>query len=380
MGVFAVTTDASVQEKPRPRYTGHQIFPIVASIVFAISALLWWPVLAAGPTVLAAGPPVRLDSTQLLVGSGILLLAFLAGELFPLQIEVRRETLLVSGSELPMVLGLLLLPAWIVGVTHAAAGLLVFLIRRDSGRNIAVNLSFITVETGTAAAVAMALSNTDSSLGAQYLAVAIGVLAGALMSAASVGLTYRLIGPAEPLGRFIGRAMLAAAAIVTFALVGLTVWQSSSPPEGMLGPVLCLVLATVLSVLYRTYFLFLRQHADLTRMYTFGRQVTGVGSSTADWRGVLEQVRDQLNAEVAVLRLGDGDREQRTLAIGPDGLLDEPAAAVNDPLLALARMTGRARVSSDRTSDLTLLSALKGRKAWDVLVVPLRSGDRVVVG
>ena len=376
MGVFAVTTDASVQEKPRPRYTGHQIFPVVASIVFAISALLWWPVLAAGPTVLAAGPTVWLDSTQLLVGSGILLLAFLAGELFPLQIEVRRETLLVSGSELPMVLGLLLLPAWMVGVTHAAAGLLVFLIRRDSGRNIAVNLSFITVETGTAAAVAMALSNTDSSLGAQYLAVAIGVLAGALMSAASVGLTYRLIGPAEPLGRFIGRAMLAAAAIVTFALVGLTVWQSSSPPEGMLGPVLCLVLATVLSVLYRTYFLFLRQHADLTRMYTFGRQVTGVGSSTADWRGVLEQVRDQLNAEVAVLRLGDGDREQRTLAIGPDGLLDEPPAAVNDPLLAMARMTGRARVSTDRTTDRTLLSALKGRKAWDVLVVPLRSGDR----
>ena len=62
--------------------------------------------------------------------------------------------------------------------------------------------------------------------------------------------------------------MLAAAAIVTFALVGLTVWQSSNPPESMLGPVLCVVLAAVLAVLYRTYFLFLRQHADLTRMYT----------------------------------------------------------------------------------------------------------------
>src|SRR5664279_2857328 len=249
MGVFAVTTDASVQEKPRPRYTGHQIFPVVASIVFAISALLWWPVLAAGPTVMAAGPTVWLDSTQLLVGSGILLLAFLAGELFPLQIEVRRETLLVSGSELPMVLGLLLLPAWLVGVADAAAGLLVFLVRKDSGRNIAVNLSFITVETGTAAAVALALSDPGSPTGMQYLAVAIGVMAGALMSAVSVGLTYRLIGPAEPLGRSIGRAMLAAAAIVTFALVGLSVWQSSNPPESLLGPVLCVVLAAVLGVL-----------------------------------------------------------------------------------------------------------------------------------
>ena len=83
----------------------------------------------------------------------MLVLAFLAGELFPLQIEVRRETLLVSGSELPMVLGLLLLPAW-VGRRDARR-------RRRAGlpdparqwRNIAVNLSFITVETGTAAFV-----------------------------------------------------------------------------------------------------------------------------------------------------------------------------------------------------------------------------------
>ena len=59
-----------------------------------------------------------------------------------------------------MVLGLLLLPAWTVGVTHVAAGALVFLIRRDSWRNIAVNLSFITVETGTAALVMLLVRPT----------------------------------------------------------------------------------------------------------------------------------------------------------------------------------------------------------------------------
>ena len=89
-------------------------------------------------------------------------------------------------------------------------------------------------------------------------------------------------------------------------MAGFTVWEA-----GPFGPAVCIALAAVLAVLYRTYFLFLRQHSDLTRMYSFGRQVTGVGSSTDDWRGVLEQVRDQLNAEVAVLRLGDGDHEER---------------------------------------------------------------------
>ncbi|MET0967352.1 MAG: bifunctional diguanylate cyclase/phosphodiesterase, partial [Nakamurella sp.] len=327
------------------------------------------------PVLRATEIPERGD---LLLGAAILLAAFLAGELFPLQIEVRRETLLVSGSELPMVLGLLILPAWTVGLTHVAAGALVFLIRRDSWRNVAVNLSFITVETGTAAFVMYLIVGADQwsePTGLRYLAVALGVLAGALMSAVAVGLTYRMLGPAEPLLRVIGRSMLSAGAIVTFALVGYTVWEAG-PPDSVYGPAVCIALAAVLAVLYRTYFLFLRQHADLTRMYSFGRQVTNVGSSIDDWRGVLEQVRDQLNAEVAVLRLSDGDSALRTLAIGPDGVLAEPPMLEDDPLLTTARTMGRARASTDRSPSQGVLAALAERKAWDVLVVPLRSGDR----
>ncbi len=358
-----MTTEVDVPEKPRRNYTGSQVFPVVAALMFGVSVPIWLIVL-------------RLESQEmppeaLLLGAAILLAAFLAGELFPLQIEVRRETLLVSGSELPMVLGLLLLPAWTVGLTHVAAGALVFLIRRDSWRNIAVNLSFITVETGTAALVMNLISDPDSPTGIKYLGVALGVLAGALMSAVAVGLTYRLLGPAEPLLRVIGRSMLSAAAIVTFALAGYTVWQ-----PWPYGPIVCIALAAVLGVIYRTYFLFLRQHADLTRMYSFGRQVTNVGSAIDDWRGVLEQVRDQLNAEVAVLRLNDGESALRTLAIGPEGVLDEPPMQEDDPLLTMARITGRARASTDRSPNPEVLAALAERRSWDVLVVPLQSGDR----
>lgn len=367
-----MTIELPEAETPRRHYTGNQVFPVVAALLFGLSVLLWVPVVRFG---------AQTESTEyLLIGSAILLAAFLAGELFPLQIEVRRETLLVSGSELPLVLGLLLMPAWTVGVTHILAGYLVFLIRRDSWRNIAVNLSFITVETGTAAFVMLLIvgpNQMTESMGIRYLAVALGVLVGALMSAVAVGLTYRLLGPAEPLARVIGRSMLSAAAIVTFALVGYTVWEAGDPGEYW-GPVVCIALAGVLAVLYRTYFLFLRQHADLTRMYSFGRKVTSVGSSIDDWQGVLEQVRDQLNAEVGVLRLNDVDSGSalRTLAIGPEGVLDEPPMREDDPLLRLARLNGRARASTDRSPNPEVMAALAERHAWDVLVVPLRSGDR----
>ncbi len=359
-----MTTEIEVLEKAQRKYTGNQVFPVVAALMFVISVPIWLVVVKGGSD---DKPP-----EELLLGAAILLAAFLAGELFPLQIEVRRETLLVSGSELPMVLGLLLMPAWTVGLTHVAAGALVFLIRRDSWRNIAVNLSFITVETGTAALIVQLVTEPDSPTGIWYLGVALGVLAGALMSAVAVGLTYRLLGPAEPLLRVIGRSMLSAAAIVTFALAGYTVWNAGSP----YGPIVCIALAAVLGVIYRTYFLFLRQHADLTRMYSFGRRVTNVGSSIDDWREVLEQVRDQLNAEVAVLRLGDGENALQTLAIGPEGVLDEPVMREDDPLLTMARVTRRARASTDRSPDPEVLAALAERRAWDVLVVPLRSGER----
>ena len=359
-----MTTEKAPGQQQRPDRTGKQVFPVVAAVIFVVSAGLWWLVLQAEQTV-----P---DTTTLIIGSIILILAFMGGELFPLQIEVRRETLLVSGSELPMVLGLLLLPAWVVGVTSLVAGAIVFLGRRDSFRNIAVNLSFIAIETGTAAARHAGDRRTPAARsGCGTSAAAVGVLAGALMSALAVGLTYRLLGPAEPLRRVIGRSMLSAAAIVTFGLVGYTVWIS-----GPAGPLLCLALAVVLAVLYRTYFLFLRQHSDLTRMYTFARLVTGVGKLTDDWRDIVEQMRDQLNAEVGVLRLFDGDVEFRTLAIGPDGEIDEPPAAADDPLLATARAMGQARASTDRNIAPALLAALQARRCWDVLVIPLRSGDR----
>src|SRR6185437_9757460 len=194
---------------------------------------------------------------------------------------------------------------------HVAAGALVFLFRRDSWRNIAVNLSFIAAETGAAAFVVLAITGSTrptAGAGLEYLAVALGVLAGAMLSAVAVGLTYRLLGPAEPLGKVIVRSMISALAIVTFALVGYTVWMA-----GPFGPWLCVALAGVLAVLYRTYFVFLRQHADLARMYSFIREVAAVGPAIEGWRGVLEQVRDQFNAEVAVLRLDEGDGEPATL-------------------------------------------------------------------
>ena len=114
-----------------------------------------------------------------------------------------------------------------------------------------------------------------------------------------------------------------------------------------------------------------RVDADLGRFpqAVMRRQVAIGGAQFA-------QVRDQFNAEVAVLRLDEGDGSLAGIAVGPDGPRPERTLPDTDPLLVQARSEGRVRVSTDRTMDTSVLAALAERQAWDVLVVPLRSGDR----
>ena len=352
-------------EQRRPAHSSRVIFPVVAAGMLAVSVALWWFVDAAG---------ADLTPRSAVIAGGVLCLAFLAGEIFPLRVEIRRETLLISVSELPLVIGLLLVPVWLVGVAHLVAGAIVYLCRRDSWQNIALNLSLILMETAVAGLIAQRIAGgplpgMDGNKLA-YLGVAIGVLVAALASAVSVGLTYRMLGPAEPLLRVVVRSMIPATAIVTFALVAYNVWRSPG------GPVLCAALAVVLVIVYKTYFDFLRQHADLAKMYSFGRRVIGVSTSDDDWRDLLEHVRDQLNASVAALHLDHNSELSATLVVGPDGPMTEPPVAPGDPLLARAEEQGSAKVSTDRTSDPAEVAALAARQAWDVMVVPLRSGNR----
>ncbi len=224
-----------------------------------------------------------------------------------------------------------------------------------------MNLSLIAVEAGAGAAAMLFVGTRTDELAWNCLAVAVGVLFGALVSAVAVGLAYKLMGPSESLRRVVGRSMLAAAAIVTFALVAYVLWRVP-----YIGPILCLGLAFVLVVLYRTYFRFLRQHASLAGVYGFGRSVAIAGEEPEDWPNLVEQVREQLNASVAVLRLTEGGTETRTLAAGPEGPVDEPPAPRGDALLELAAREGKAQVASDQTRDRSLIDALRRRRAWDV--------------
>src|SRR6185437_8735619 len=71
---------ADESREPRRTYSAAQVFPVVALLVSVAAAALWVPVLRMSAN--------SVEPDYLLLGMLVLLVAFLAGELFPLHIEV----------------------------------------------------------------------------------------------------------------------------------------------------------------------------------------------------------------------------------------------------------------------------------------------------
>ncbi|GGM03680.1 putative bifunctional diguanylate cyclase/phosphodiesterase [Nakamurella endophytica] len=360
-------TPDPVERPPGRTFDSRQVLLGLAVVVGLGSIPLWW-------FGIARFDGIRSEySAPVLIAAVLIAALYLLSEIVPLRIEIRRETLLISLTEIPTAIALLTLTAPLIGAANVVAAAAVFLIRRDTWRNILANLAIVLAESGTAVAVFAALSSrSDDPTGWAFLLPFIGIPAGGLLTHVVVGLAYRLIGPAEPMRRVLTRSLVTSGVATTFVLVGWTLWHEQ---DGT-GRLLTFALAAAVVVAYRVYAQFLRQHTDLSRMYAFGRHVVGVGSDVGDWLVMLEQVREQLNARVAVVHLTDPDDGFRVLAVTPEGQLDEPARPADDPLLALAAGTGGTQASSDRTTDPAVLASLDDRGAWDVLVVPLRSGDR----
>lgn len=348
-------------------YSTQRVYAVVAGANLLAAIVLW-------SFALHPIHSIHVTPFALWGGAALMVLAFIGSETLPLRVELKRETFLVSLSELPAVYGLLVLPAWVVGLSHVIAGLLVYLFRHDNWRSIRLNLAIVAAESGVAGVIATRLdfgwnpAHTHPIFGAPA-----GGIVAALASNLAVQFTYWLVGTAEPLRRVITRSLLAACTCALFALVAFSLLTVGAQPRGYL---LCAGLAVVVAVLYQTYSRFLRQHTDLTTMYSFGRRLTVVSSDPAEWHELIEQIRDQLNAKIAVIHLDEPASGFQTIAVGPEGTLQLPPPQPGDALLELAATAGRAHASTDQTDDTALLAALADRNAWDVLVVPMRSGDR----
>jgi diguanylate cyclase (GGDEF)-like protein len=246
------------------------------------------------------------------VMTGVLLAMSVASEGLAVHVRVRRGGHAVSLSEIPVVLGLIfagplvLLASRVVG---GGAGLI--LLRRQRGTKLAFNVAMLGLHTTVGAAVFHALAGGPGALGprewfAAYTAMVVVEVLGSMLITAAIALHddpgewRRLPGTAL-------REVPFVAVTTSIALASALVVQRDLRAV--------MLLAVVFSVTFLAYRGYVRQsqgHAQVESLYAFTRALHGSVSRGDTVRTLLDQVRDQMRAEIAAILIFDRPSETWT--------------------------------------------------------------------
>ncbi|MFP5335113.1 MAG: hypothetical protein ACLGIV_07360, partial [Actinomycetes bacterium] len=238
-------------------------------------------------------------------------------EVSKIHVEVRGQALSISLSDMPLVLGLFLLPPEWLLLARLAPALLVHLARRTAAAKSAFNIGLFTLEVAVALSIldllAPGRSPGATAWGATYLAVIVVDILGALAVIAAMRTLGSKPSRAD-ISQMIAALVVSGVLSATLALMAVLVLDTSRA-----GLALLAALAVVVAVAHRAYYRLLRRHKDLNRLFAFTQSVGVSGDSDAVVSELLHQARELLNAETAVLRLRSES--------------DETVPAVTDPVV-----------------------------------------------
>ncbi|HZS21639.1 MAG TPA: bifunctional diguanylate cyclase/phosphodiesterase [Pseudonocardiaceae bacterium] len=355
----------------------------MASKVFA--AILTVIAGVAGMTVVATAT-VRADMGTLLGGLG-LAAAFGVARALAIEVEVRRDSARITPTEIPLVIGLLYLPAPVVLAAYVGVVVIARLVRRDPLSKLLFNASYATLTIAGTDLLARLVFQPAWSALPRWAAVLAGfVIAHAVTSWLTwlfiVLLDRRRPGEsARPVVHLYLTGLLnAALGLAAAEMVETVPW----------GAVLVALLAVTLAGVYRGYYGLLRDHRDLGVLNDFSLGVAAVGREgdgeapeldEGAWSAAMELAREQLNATRVVLQ------RVPTLAnpalSGPQTVvagLPLPRPLTPGDILAtdLPAGTGQVMRLLDSNPDPAVAAALAVRGASEVLVAALRGSDQLL--
>jgi diguanylate cyclase (GGDEF)-like protein len=337
--------------------------------------------LLAGATALGrrlpAGPLLddfRDAPTAAVVGA-IAVLFFLT-ELGQARIEIRRQAYSFSLSGVPLLLGLLFCPPWLLVAARLAAAVVAFGVQRVPPVKFVFNLASYALDVSAVLVLSAAVVPHDAALGLTlavtcYLALAV---VDVVMSAV-VLLVIRINGGpigAEDVVEVLLSAGLFVALNTATGLIGALLVTHGSLGFALLGGV-----AAVAAYSYRTYLVLRRRHRSLQDLQDFIRRGEDAHDVEDLAARLLPQVQTLLRAgraELTVVGHDDGrdlvrrvdDEGRITRAPAPgaptDGTLVVPldASGTRGALSVADRLGDRTRFTDD---DLALLRTLAGHLA-----------------
>jgi hypothetical protein len=249
-----------------------------------------------------------------LLGGLVLATGFVVARLLAIEVDVRRDSARITPTEIPLVVGLLLLPGPVVLVAYVGVVVLARLNRRDTCSKLLFNASYATLTVALTDLLARLVFAFIWPGMPQWSAVLAGfVVAHAITS----GLTWAFVvlldrrrrgESARPvLHLYLTGLLNAALGLAAAEIVQTVPW----------GWVLVCLLTVIVAAVYRAYYGLLRDQRDLGVLNDLSLQVAVAGQGEDDsqpepdkggWSTAMEVAREQLNATRVVLHwmLGEG--------------------------------------------------------------------------
>jgi diguanylate cyclase (GGDEF)-like protein len=304
--------------------------------------------------------------------------ALIAAYFAVLNVVVRRQSISITVTEIPMVLALYFLPPVLVilAVTVAAG---VSLMRTRIGMT---KLWFNVAKSAAGASVALlviaALPDIQGAGPATWGTLFLAVMASSLLTYGSIACVIAVTqgrragqeAVRSALSPQISAAINVAIGLVFLIALDATPWAA----------ILLAVLVGALSLVMRSFTEFFRQHRTLADVYELTLAIREQGTDGGLPDVLLGRVRALMRSEFATLWLPAQGRHPEVLLsarVDDDGLLDisPTPAAVRERAVSLQQAVG-VGAQFDATADLR--PAVRAAGAKDAIVVPLRSGQATV--
>ncbi|GAB4080562.1 EAL domain-containing protein [Modestobacter muralis] len=333
----------------------------IALLAVAAAAALGVPVLwssGASPSPLAV---------VLLVG------AFLLAESLRLDLEIRRQTLTVSPTELALVVGLVEVGgAWVVAA-RLIATVVVLGVQRYPLAKLVFNAALVVAEVSASLAVLAVLPALQVSSPVTWLSLVLAVLVTGLVGLVGVGAAVTLTDglPGRQFWSTALPTLVVGPMSVGVGVIALLVIDETPWAWALIVPLVFGVVA-----IFRQAARASRERRTVQRVYDFARRVELMTPDEAGTREIVTAVRELLNADRVALwlppYLDDGPQLVVTSVDGPLGWYDGPGDP--DDLFrrrVVAAEAGGPLLFTASRADVDELSALARRQAREVLGAPV---------
>ncbi len=317
-----------------------------------------------------------LSGGQLVLAWALLAAGFLSSELTQAHIEVRRQTLSVSLSEAPLVLGLFLLDPFALLALRLLAAVVAALWRRTAVYKSAFNLALFSAEIALATAV-FTLVRDEATRGPQaWTATYAATLVAAALTGCLVYLAIVRLQGAVPHSAVLSMLLpLVAGAVLptTGALLAVIVAQSDARAVPLFS------LFVVLAVLaYNAYSRLLRRYRTVGQMSAYTEALDSCDTVEELAEQVVLHARTLLASGRAELVL-DPTRRRTGVEVVSNGSTRERPAEV-DEVNATVRRTGRGVVLPRGSARAASTRWLREDYVRDGVVVPVVGPQGAVMG